>query len=364
MFFSKIVFDKICHAIEWKGVEGTKTWTDCIESVYFVQYISHFPMMGSVALLRPDPAPLPGAAQPEADPIAAPSTISPRQAHCAITKIYYFSPHQHLDQSHNNNKYRDGWWWEPFGSSFFINIYARCNAVTASALVRIHATSHIKYNANAKWMLDLGVKLFCLWKCDPVLAVNSWDAEASCAGWPVTRASSRVRLAISAITRRLGHHTHHTHYGPVSRSRVCSLLSPVPVVTTCPTSPNSWQQSFTFVQYRNRRDHTLIFPRRKKVKIWEFWYVQNRDFRRIKLRPCELLFVACLGLSSETVSRAPDVSRARVLWQKHIALHFVTLQTEPDQCHTPHVLTTNSPLVWFRFRLYGRREKKLGTKTN
>ena len=65
-------------------------------------------MMGSVALLRPDPAPLPGAASPEADPIAAPSTISPRQAHCAITKIYYFSPHQHLDQSHNNNKYRDG----------------------------------------------------------------------------------------------------------------------------------------------------------------------------------------------------------------------------------------------------------------
>ena len=66
-------------------------------------------MMGSVALLLPAPAPLPHPGAAEADPIAALSTISARQAHCAITKIYYFSPHQHLDQwSHNNNTYRDG----------------------------------------------------------------------------------------------------------------------------------------------------------------------------------------------------------------------------------------------------------------
>ena len=157
--------------------------------------------------------------------------------------------------------------------------------------------------------------------------------------------------------RHLRHHqTSGSPHSPWASLHISAhSLSPV---VTCPTSPNSWQQSFTFVQNRNRSDHTFIFPSRKKVYIiWQFWHVQNRDFRRIKLRPCELLFVACLGLSSETVSRAPDVSRARVLWQKHIALHFVTLQTEPDQCHTPHVLTTNSPLVWFRFRLYGRREK-------
>lgn len=127
MFFFKIVFDKICHAIEWKGVDGTKTWIDCIEKCIFCTIYFPFSHDGVSCIITASPGPIsrhpvqPEAA--EADPIAALSTISARQAHCAITKIYYFSPHQHLDQwSHNNNTYRDGWWWEPFGTSFFIYI--------------------------------------------------------------------------------------------------------------------------------------------------------------------------------------------------------------------------------------------------
>ena len=62
--------------------------------------------MGSVALLRPDRHHYSGAERLETDPIGAPSPPSdpdrPTGEPGAITKIYCFSPHQYLEQSHNN----------------------------------------------------------------------------------------------------------------------------------------------------------------------------------------------------------------------------------------------------------------------
>ena len=79
----------------------------------------------------------------------------------------------------------------------------------------------IQCQCNAKWMLDPGVKLFCLWKFEPGLVVNSWDAEArpSCAGWPVTGwgSPSPPSPDVWVTTLTMGQ-------SPVSRSRVCSLL--------------------------------------------------------------------------------------------------------------------------------------------
>ena len=64
MFFLKIVFDKICHAIEWKGVESTKTWTDCIEKCIFCTIYFPFSHDGVSCIITARPGPITRCSQP------------------------------------------------------------------------------------------------------------------------------------------------------------------------------------------------------------------------------------------------------------------------------------------------------------
>ena len=184
--------------------------------------------MGSVALLRPAPAPFPGTrcTRGWGWPHCCTEPHQARQAHCAITKIYYFSPHQHLDQSHNNNTYRDGWWWEPFGTSFFI--YFPQKVFTLVAMQWQQDSRNLSSWLLCKEMFDPRIQLFCLWKSKPVLVVNIWDAEEAIR--PCVT-SDQSPLAISAITRRLGQD------GLVSRSLLLTL-APMSLVVTTTTTQN------------------------------------------------------------------------------------------------------------------------------
>ena len=58
MFFFQIVFDKICHAIEWKGVDGTKTWIDCIEKCIFCTIYFPFSHDGVSCIITASPGPI------------------------------------------------------------------------------------------------------------------------------------------------------------------------------------------------------------------------------------------------------------------------------------------------------------------
>ena len=173
-------------------------------------------------------------------------------------------------------------------------------------------------------MLDPGVQLFCLWKSKPVLVVNILDAEEAIR--PCVT-SDQSPLAISAITRRLGHD------GPGSRSLLLTLAPMSPLVTTT-TPQNSSQQSFTYAKSKTMHSFFQTQEKSGYFNMSKFVCIMIFVALSLDLVSCFLWLVwvwAAKLCHVPVMCRGPGFCDKNTL--RYISWHY---NQKHDQCHTPH----------------------------